>query len=66
MNNMTDYSVLFAVKMSAKNVKQLEKKAEKLGKKLSEYAHKPILPYQYGELVKKDEVQKTLTEEEVK
>lgn len=61
---MVDYSVLFAVKLSAKNVKQLEKKAERTGEKLSKCINKPVLPYQYGELVKKDQLQSTLTEEE--
>ena len=61
---MVEYSVLFAVKVSAKNVKQLEKKAEKISEKLTKCINKPVFAYQYGELVKKDQLQSTLTEEE--
>ena len=61
---MTDYSVLFAVKLSAKNVKQLEKKAEKTAEKLSKCINKSVFPYQYGVIEKKDQLQSTLTEEE--
>lgn len=57
---MTEYSVLFAIKMSAKSVKDLERKAEKLGEDLSLHLHKTVLPYQYGELVKKDVLQTSL------
>lgn len=59
---MTEYSVLFAVKMSAKNVKQLQKKAEKTSEKLSKCLHKNVVAYQYAELAKKDVIQSTLTE----
>ena len=59
---MTEYSVLFAVKLSAKSVKQLEKKAEQVGLELSKCLKKPVYPYSYGELKKEDKVQSTLTE----
>lgn len=62
---LTEYSVLFAVKLSAKSVNQLELKAEQVGEQLSKCLRKPVYPYQYGELVKKDELQSTLTEERV-
>ena len=61
---MVEYSVLFAVKMSAKNVKDLERKVEPVEEKLSKCLKKRVWAYQYGELVKKDVVQSTLTEEE--
>lgn len=54
---MVEYSVLFAVKMSAKNVKDLERKAEVLGEDLSKHLKKTVLPHSYGELVKKDVVE---------
>lgn len=60
---MVEYSVLFAVKMSAKNVKDLERKVVPVEEKLSKCLKKPVMAYQYGELVKKDVVQSTLTEE---
>ena len=59
---MVEYSVLFAVKMSAKNVKDLQRKAEKTGEQLSKCLKKKVYPYQYGELKKEDKVQSTLTE----
>ena len=59
---MVEYSVLFEMKMSAKNVKDLERKAEKVGEDLSKHLRKRVNPYQYGELVKKDVLQSTLTE----
>lgn len=60
---MVEYSVLFAVKMSAKNVKDLERKVVPVEEKLSKCLRKPVVAYQYGELVKKDQVQTTLSEE---
>ena len=60
---MVEYSVLFAVKMSAKNVKDLERKVEPVEEKLSKCLKKRVWAYQYGELVKKDQVQTTLSEE---
>ena len=58
---MTEYSVLFAVKMTAKNVKDLERKAETTAEQLSKCLKKKVYPYQYGELKKEDKVQTTLT-----
>jgi len=58
---MTEYSVLFAVKISAKNVDDLYRKSEKTGELLSKYLGKQVIPYQYGELeLKKDIKQTTL------
>ena len=59
---MVEYSVLFAVKMSAKNVKDLHRKVEPVEEKLSKCLKKPVHAYQYGELVKKDELQTTLSD----
>ena len=60
---MTEYSVLFAVKISAKNKKDLERKAETTAESMSKCLHKLVIPYSYGELVKKDQLQSTLTED---
>ena len=57
---MTEYSVLFAVKMSAKNVKDLERKAETTGEQLSKCLKKKVYPYQYGIIEKKDVLQTSL------
>ena len=54
---MVEYSVLFAVKMSAKNVKDLERKVVPVEEKLSKCLKKSVVAYQYGELVKKDTVE---------
>ena len=54
---MVEYSVLFAVKMSAKNVKDLERKVVPVEEKLSKCLKKQVFAYQYGELVKKDTVE---------
>lgn len=47
---MTEYSVLFAMKLSAKNVKDLERKAEKTAEDLSKHLKKTVLPHSYGEI----------------
>ena len=61
---MTEYSVLFAVKMTAKNVKDLERKVEPVEEKLSKCIGKRVFSYQYGDIVKKDQVQTTLTNDD--
>ena len=53
---MVEYSVLFATKMTAKNVKDLERKAEATEIKLSKCLKKTVVAYQYGVLKKKDQV----------
>ena len=55
---MTEYSVLFAIKMSAKNVKDLERKVIPVEDKLSKCLKKRVFAHSYGELVKKDHVEK--------
>lgn len=59
---MTEYSVLFAIKMSAKSEKDLSRKAETLGEDLSRHLRKTVLPHSYGELVKKDVVENRVEE----
>ena len=54
---MVEYSVLFAVKMTAKNPKDLARKVEPVEEKLSKCLNKRVWAYQYGELVKKDVVE---------
>lgn len=60
---MVEYSVLFAVKMTAKNKKDLERKAELVANDLSKHLKKIVFPHSFGEIVKKDVLQSTLTEE---
>ena len=62
---MVEYSVLFAVKITAKNVKDLERKAEGVGEDLSKHLKKLVLPYSYGEIVKKDKVEAPRPEEKL-
>lgn len=62
MSYMVEYSVLFAVKMSAKNVKDLERKVEPVEEQLSKCLKKRVYAYQYGELVKKDTVEERVEE----
>lgn len=51
---MTEYSVLFVTKISAKSKKDLERKAEDVGLKLSKCLKKAVFPHSYGEIVKQD------------
>lgn len=51
---MTEYSVLFAMKLSAKSVDDLQRKAEATAEDMSKHLKKPVYAYQYGELVKQD------------
>lgn len=55
---MTEYSVLFATKLSAKSKKDLERKAEKTAEAMSKCLKKSVFPYSYGEIVKKDRVER--------
>lgn len=59
---MTEYSVLFAVKMTAKNVIDLERKVEPVEEKLSRCIGKRVFAYQYRIIEKKDNIQTTLTD----
>lgn len=59
---MVEYSVLFAVKMSAKNVKDLERKVEPVEERLSKCLKKRVYAYQYAELKKKDTVEERVEE----
>ena len=51
---MTEYSVLFAMKLSAKSVDDLQRKAEATAEDMSKHLKKPVYAYRYGELVKQD------------
>lgn len=53
---MTEYSVLFVTKISAKNKKDLERKAEKHEEILTKALRKPVHAYGYGEIEKKDRI----------
>lgn len=59
---MTEYSVLFATKISAKSVKDMERKAEQTAEAMSKCLHKLVVAHSYGELKKEDTVQSTLSE----
>lgn len=59
---MTEYSVLFAMKLSAKNVKDLERKSETVAENISKHLKKKVYPHSYGELVKKDIVEDRVEE----
>lgn len=52
-----EFGVLFAVKMSAKNVKDLERKVIPVEDKLSKCLKKRVFAHSYGELVKKDTIE---------
>ena len=55
---MTEYSVLFAIKMSANSEKDLFQKAETLGEDLSRHLRKTVLPHSYGEIVKTETIER--------
>ena len=55
---MVEYSVLFAMKVSAKNKSDLDRKAENIALDLSKHLKKPVYPHSYGEIVKKDHVER--------
>ena len=50
--------------MTAKNVNDLERNVEPVEEKLSKCIGKRVFAYQYGEIVKKDQVQTTLTNDD--
>ena len=43
--------------MSAKNSKDLARKAEKLSEDISKHLKKTVIPHSYGELTKKDVIE---------
>lgn len=53
---MTEYSVLFATKISAKNKADLERKSEQVGLQLSKCLKKSVFPHSYGEIEKRDSI----------
>lgn len=56
---MTEYSVLFVTKITAKSKKDLERKAEIHEEILTKALRKPIYAYRYGEIEKKDKIKQT-------
>ena len=59
---MTEYSVLFVTKISAKSKSDLERKSEKVGEQLSKCLKKSVFPYGYGVIEKRDSIQSNLDE----
>ena len=55
---MSEYSVLFATKISAKNKADLERKSEQVGLQLSKCLKKTVFPHSYGEIEKRDTVKR--------
>ena len=56
MSNLTEYSVLFATKLSAKSKKDLERKAEQTAEQMSKCLRKTVLASHYGEIEKRDTI----------
>ena len=44
---MSEYIVMYAVKLSAKSDKDLGRKAEQVGESLSKHLHKSVVPHGY-------------------
>lgn len=57
---MTEYSVLFVTKISAKSKSDLDRKAETTAEAMSKCLKKKVYPYGYGTITKEDKVQTTL------
>ena len=55
---MTEYSVLFVTTISAKSKSDLERKAENTAEAMSKTLKKSVYPHSYGEIVKKDQVER--------
>ena len=51
---MSEYLVMFYMKLSAKSKKDLERKAESVGEVLSKAVRKSVYPHGYVELEKSD------------
>ncbi len=51
---MTEYFVTFFTKLSAKNEKDLERKAEQTAEAMSKCLHKTVQSHGYVEILKKD------------
>lgn len=56
---MGEYVITYMVKVSAKNTKDLERKAEQIGETLSKTLRKSVLPHGYFEVTKKDTIKQT-------
>lgn len=61
---MTEYSVLFVTKISAKSKSDLERKAEQTAETLSKCLRKSVYAHSYGVIEKKDTVTQSTLEVE--
>lgn len=61
---MTEYSVLFVTKISAKSKSDLDRKAEQTAEAMSKALRKKVYAHGYGKIEKKDAIQTTLGVEE--
>jgi hypothetical protein len=61
---MTEYSVLFVTKISAKSKSDLNRKAGQTAEAMSKCLKKKVYEYGYGRIEKKDAIQTTLGVEE--
>ena len=57
---MTEYSVLFVTKISAKSKSDLERKADSTAEAMSKCLKKSVYPHSFGVIKKEDKVQSTL------
>ena len=55
---MTEYFVTFYMKLSAKNEKDLERKAEQVAETMSKQLHKKVEAHGFAELTKVDKIVK--------
>lgn len=61
---MTEYSVLFVTKITAKNKNDLERKAEIHAEAMSKSLRKTVTAWRYGVIGKQDNIQSTLTNDD--
>ena len=54
-----EFSVLFAVKISAKSKSDMERKAEATAQAMTKCLNKKVYPYQYGVIEKTDTIVQT-------
>lgn len=59
---MTEYSVLFVTKISAKSKSDLERKAEKTAEIMTKTLRKTVHPHSYGIIEKKETITQTTLE----
>ena len=59
MNQLTEYSVLFVTKISAKSKDDMTRKAEQTAEQLSKCLKKSVYPHSYGIVEKKETITQT-------